>query len=36
MKDFDGIIRRARMQAQAAGMKPATVAAAIKKVRRGK
>lgn len=33
MKDFDGIIRRARMQAQVAGMKPADVAAAIKKVR---
>ena len=33
MKDFDGIIRLARMQAQAAGMKPADVAAAIKKVR---
>ncbi len=33
MKAFDGIIRRARMQAQAAGMRPADVAAAIKKVR---
>ncbi len=33
MKDFAGIIRRARIQAQAAGMKPADVSAAIKKVR---
>lgn len=33
LKDFDGIIRRARMQAKAAGMKPTDVAAAIKKVR---
>ena len=33
MKDFDDITRRARMQAKAAGMKPADVAAAIKKVR---
>ena len=33
MKDFDGIIQRARGQAKAAGMKPVDVAAAIKKVR---
>ena len=33
MDDFDGIIRRARGQAKAAGLKPADVSAAIKKVR---
>ncbi len=36
MNDFDGIIRRARGQAKAAGMKPADVAAAIKNVRKRK
>ena len=33
MKDFDTIIQRARGQAKAAGMKPADVTAAIRKVR---
>ena len=33
MKDFDGIIQRAREQAKTAGMKPADVTSAIKRVR---
>ena len=33
MDDFDGIIRRARWQARAAGMKPADITKAVSKVR---
>lgn len=36
MDDFGSIIKRARSQARSAGLKPADVTAAIKRVRRGK
>lgn len=33
MSDFDGIIRRARQQARASGMKPGAIAKAVAKAR---
>jgi len=36
MKDFDGLIHRARMQAKAAKIKPTDIAKAVATVRRGK
>lgn len=36
MKDFDGLIQRARKQAKAAGIKPADISKAITTVRKGK
>jgi AbrB family looped-hinge helix DNA binding protein len=34
MKDFDRLIRRARAQAKAAGLKPAEISAAVAEVRK--
>lgn len=36
MKDFDGLIQRARTQAKLAGIKPSDIAKALTTVRRGK
>ena len=36
MKEFDGLIKQARRQAKAAGLKRSDVAQAINKVRKGK
>ena len=36
IKDFDGLIQRARKQAKAAGIKPSDIATAITTVRKGK
>lgn len=36
MKDFDGLIRRARKQAKVSGLKPSDISKAITTVRKGK
>jgi AbrB family looped-hinge helix DNA binding protein len=36
MKDFNGLIRRARQQAKAAGIKPSDISKAVAAVRKGK
>jgi hypothetical protein len=36
MKDFDGLIRRARKQAKVSGLKPSAIIKAITTARKGK